>query len=150
MGVAGEHVDGLDVVAGDLELDDFIGAQLALLDEAVAGDDDEELPLGVVPVLAFGDAGTGDVDGDLAAIEGVDHLGEGATVIDIHLEREGYFLLGQVAEVGAVELLSKGALRDFRNHQGLRLFCKLFQQINNTTKSNLMCYWTVTISSYFF
>ena len=112
VGVAGEHVDGLDVVAGDLELNDLVRAQFALLDEAVSTYHNEELPLGVVPVLAFGDAGTGDIDGDLAAVEGVDQLGEGAAVIDIHLEREGHFLLGQVAEVGAVELLGKGALRD--------------------------------------
>ena len=131
-------MDGLDVVAGDLELDDFVGAQLALLDEAVAGDDDEELPLGVVPMLTFGDSGLADVNGDLAAIEGVDQLGEGAAVIDIHLEREGDFLLGQVAEVGAVELLGKGALRDFRNHQGLRLFCEGLEEFHNLAQGDVM------------
>ena len=73
VGVAGEHVDGLDVVAADFKFDGVVGAagggvgaDLAFLDEAVAGDDDEEFPFGVVPVLAFGDAGFGDVDADLA------------------------------------------------------------------------------------
>ena len=60
--VAGKHVDALDVVARDFKLDDFIRAELALLNEAVTADHDEELPLGVVPVLAFGDAGLADVD----------------------------------------------------------------------------------------
>ena len=55
VGVAGEHVDALDVVASDFKFDDFIGAQLALLDEAVTADNDEKLPLGVVPMLTFGD-----------------------------------------------------------------------------------------------
>ena len=36
VGVTREHVDSLDVVARDLELDDLVGAQLTLLDEAVA------------------------------------------------------------------------------------------------------------------
>ena len=83
----------LDILPRDFELQDFVGAQLALLDEAVAVDDNEELPLGVVPVLALGDAGTADVDGDLAAIEGVHQLGEGAAGVNIHLQGEGYFLL---------------------------------------------------------
>ena len=147
MGVTRKHVDGLDMVAGDLELDDFVGAQLALLDEAVAGDDDEELPLGVVPVLALGDAGLGDVDGDLAAIEGVDELGEGAAVVDVHLEREGDFLLGQVAEVGAVELLGKGALRDFRDHQGLGLLCKGLEEFHYLAQGDVMGHGTVAVAA---
>ena len=118
VGIARQHVHSLDIIARDFELQDFVGAQLALLDEAVAGDHNEELPLGVVPVLALGDAGTADVDGHLAAIEGVHQLGEGAAGVYIHLEREGYLLLGQVAEVGAVEFLGKGALRDFRDQEG--------------------------------
>ena len=49
-----QHVDALDVVARDLELDDpaFRVVEVALLDEAVPTDHNEELPLGVVPVLA--------------------------------------------------------------------------------------------------
>lgn len=34
--VAGQHVDALDVVATDFKLDDFVRAELAFLDEAVA------------------------------------------------------------------------------------------------------------------
>ena len=68
MRIARQHMDALDVVACDFKLYHLVGAELALLDEAVAGDYDEKLPLGVVPVLAFGDAGAGDVDGDLATV----------------------------------------------------------------------------------
>ena len=97
MGVAREHVDGLDVIAGDLEFDDFVGAELALLDEAVAGDDNEELPFGVMPMLPLRDARLGNVDRHLAGVQGVNKLREGAAVIDIHLQREGDLLLGEIA-----------------------------------------------------
>ena len=89
--------------------------QVPLLDKAVAFDHYELLELGVVPVLALGDAGLADVDAHLTGIEGVDQLGKGATVVHIHPEGEGYFLLGQVAEVGAVEFLGKAAGRNLGN-----------------------------------
>ncbi len=57
VGVAGEHLDCLDLLSGDFEVEDLVGADLAFLDERFAADDDEELPFGVVPVLSFGDAG---------------------------------------------------------------------------------------------
>lgn len=76
VGIAGEHDDGLDFVTTHLVVEDFVGTFLAELDEAVAGDDDELFPLGVVPMLALGDAGLGDVDAYLSAIEGVDKFGE--------------------------------------------------------------------------
>ena len=76
VGVAGEHDDTLDFVTTHLVVEDFVGAFLAELDEAVARDDDELFPLGVVPMLALGDAGLGDVDAYLSAIEGVDEFGE--------------------------------------------------------------------------
>jgi len=115
VGIARQHVDSLNLIPKDLELYDLVGAQLALLDQPMAGDYNEELPLGVVPVLAFGDARLGDVDAHLAAPKGVDQLGKGAAVVHIHLEGEGDFLLGQVAEVGAVEFLGKATGRDFGN-----------------------------------
>ena len=54
VGIAGEHVNGLDLVAAHLKLNDFIGTELALLNLAVTGNDYEELPLGVMPMFAFG------------------------------------------------------------------------------------------------
>ena len=66
------------------------------------GDDDEELPLGVVPVLTLGDAGFGDIDADLAAVEGVNQFGERATVVDVHLQGERNLILGEVAEKSAI------------------------------------------------
>ena len=70
MCIARQHVDALDVVARDLEFDDlpFGVVQVALLDEAVTTDHDEELPLGMMPVLPLGDARLADVDAHLTAV----------------------------------------------------------------------------------
>ena len=110
MGIAWEHVNGLDVVAIDLPFKHTPQwvVEIALLDESVTFDDDELLPFGVVPMLTFGDAWLADVDGDLTCVEGVHQLCEAATLIDVHLEREGGLLVGEIAEVGAVELLGEG------------------------------------------
>jgi len=145
--IAGEHVHGSYIITAYFPLQHTaLGVvEVTLLDKTVALHHNELLELGVVPVLALGDAGLGDVDAHLAGIEGVDQLGKGAAVVHIHLEGEGHFLLGQVAEVGAVELLGKATLRDFGNKQGLRLSSKLLQQFNYFAKRYLMCYWTVTV-----
>ena len=76
MGVAGEHMYALNVVASDFKLYDFICAEFTLLDKAVTADNDEELPLGVVPMLSFCDARLADVYRDLTAVESVHQLGE--------------------------------------------------------------------------
>ena len=61
VGVAGEHYYALYPVAADLVIDYLVRTLFTHLYEAVAGDDDELLPLGVVPVLPLGDARPGDV-----------------------------------------------------------------------------------------
>ena len=53
---AGDHVDGFDLVAADLKADFFIRVDIALLDQRVTANNNEELPLAVVPVLTLGDA----------------------------------------------------------------------------------------------
>ena len=62
VGVAWKHVYCLDLITRNLEVEDFVRAYSALLDKSVTAYDDEELPLGIVPVLAFGDARLADVD----------------------------------------------------------------------------------------
>ena len=96
VGVTGEHDDTLDFVTTHLVVEDFVGAFLAELDEAVARDDDELFPLGVVPMLSLGDAGLGDVDAYLSAVEGVNQFGERSTGIDVHLQVEDGLFLGKV------------------------------------------------------
>ena len=58
---ARQHVDGLDLVARDLELDHLIGADLAFLNKAMPRYHNEEFLLGVVPVLPLDDTGLGNV-----------------------------------------------------------------------------------------
>ncbi len=149
MGVAREHVDGLDVVAIDFPLQHFaLGiVQVPLLDEPVALDHNKLLELGVVPVLALGDTGLGDVDAYLTGIEGVHQLSEGAAVVHVHLEREGHFLLGQVAEVGAVELLGKAAGRDLGDHQSLGLFSEALEEFHNLAKGHMMGNGAVAVAA---
>ena len=55
VGVAGGHDDGLDFVTTNFIVQHFVCAFLAELDEAVARDDDELFPLGVVPMFTLGD-----------------------------------------------------------------------------------------------
>ena len=126
MGIAGEHVDGLDVIAINFPLQHaaFGVIEVTLLDEAVTLDHNELLKLGVVPVLALGYAGLGNVDAHLTGIKGVYQLGEAAAVIYVHPERECGLLVWQVAEVGTVEFLSKTADWNLRNHQCLGLGCE--------------------------
>ena len=93
VGIAGEHLDGLDFFAADFVVPDFVCAFLAQLDQAVAAYDDEGFPFAVVPVLALGHAGLGDVDAHLAAAERVHQFGERAALVDVHLEVvDGLFL----------------------------------------------------------
>ena len=127
MGMAGQHVNALDIITGYLKLNDFIRSQFAFLNQAMSGNDDEELPLGIMPMLAFGDAGFGDIDADLTTIQCMHQFRETAAVIDIHLQRECYFLFRQVAEVGRVEFLGEAVGGDLRNRQCLGLLCEPVQ-----------------------
>lgn len=120
MGVAGEHDDGLYAVAADFVLKHFVGAFAAHLDQAVTLDDDELLPLAVVPVLALGDSWPGDVDAHLAAIRSMHQLGEGAAGVGVHLQVEGGLVLGQVAQIGGEQALGQAACGNFGNRQRLR------------------------------
>ena len=94
--IAGQHVHGPDVLARDLELYHLVGADPALLYQAAAAHDDEELPLGVVPVLPLGHAGSRDVHAHLTAFLRTEDFGEAAPLVDVHLQREGDLLLREV------------------------------------------------------
>ena len=94
MGIAGQHMYRLDMFAANLKVEHFIGTHLPLLDEPVAADHHEELPLGMVPMLAFGDAGLGDVHTHLPTFVAAKQLRKGATVIHVHFQGKGRFLLG--------------------------------------------------------
>ena len=129
--VAGKHVDRLDVVAGDFELDDLVGAELAFLNQTMPRDHDKELPLGIMPMLPLRNPGLGDVNGDLAAVKRVNQLRERAAVVNVHLQRESDLLLREIAQIGRIQLLREAPRRNLRNHQRRRLRCERIQQIHN-------------------
>ena len=74
----GQHVDGLGLVAGHLKFQHLAAADAALLNQTVARNHDEKLPLRVVPVLTLCDAGLRDIDAELAAALGFEQLGKAA------------------------------------------------------------------------
>ena len=96
VGVAGEHDDGLDFVTTNFIVQHFVCAFLAELDEAVARDDVDLFPLGVVPMFTLGDTWLRDVDAYLSAVEGVNQFGERTAGIDVHLQVEDGLFLGKV------------------------------------------------------
>lgn len=155
--IAGKHDYGLDPVSTDFVLSDFglsVRAYLVgtgvfgpHLDEAVAFDYDELFPFGVVPMLAFGDAGFGDIDADLSAFGGVEQFSEAASCVLVHLEVEDGFVCGEVAEVCAVELFGEAVCRNFRNHQGLRHLLELVQQVNYLAEGGFVSHGTVAVAA---
>ena len=107
---AGNHVDSLNLIPGNLKLHRFPGVDIPFMNQAVTGDHNEKLPLGVVPVLPFGDTRAADVDAHLPTVGGMNQLGEGATVIHIHLESVLKPVRGQIAQVQGVQFLGEAAV----------------------------------------
>ena len=148
MSIAWKHIDGLDVVARNFVVPHFIGFLLAELNESVSADDNEGLPLAVMPMLTFGNPWFGDIDRDLTIIERMDELGEGSSVIYVHLEVNDYLFLGEVREIGGHELVLKGAFG--YGHCSLHLAClridgfsTLVDDVNNLAEGGLVDYRTV-------
>ena len=65
---ARDHVDSLDLITGNLKLHRFASVDIAFLNQTVTSHHNEQFPLGVVPMLALGDARTADVDGHLPTV----------------------------------------------------------------------------------
>ncbi len=100
---AGNHVDSLDLVSGNLKLYRFPGVNVALLNQAVTSNHDKQLPLGVVPVLPLGNARAADIDRHLTAIGGMHQFRERTAVIHIHLEGVLKLVGGQIGQVQRVK-----------------------------------------------
>ena len=67
-------MDALDIVTTHLKFNDFICTQFTFLNQAMTGYYNEQLPLGVLSVLSFGDARLTDIDAHLTCIEGMNQL----------------------------------------------------------------------------
>ena len=137
MRVAGDHLHGVHVRARDDVLVD--GELVALgvlphlpqLDARGAGDHQEPLPLAHVPVVALGDAGLRDVDGDLAALRRAQELGERAAVIHVRLEAVGEVPRLVVGQERAPELLGEGALRQVGHGKRLAAVAEAPEQVDD-------------------
>ena len=137
MRVAGNHLHGAHVGAGDGVLVDgervSIGVlpHLPQLDARGAGDHQEPLPLAHVPVVALGDAGLRDVDGDLAALRRAQELRERAARVRVGLQAVGEVPRLVVGQERAPELLGEGALRQVGHGKRLAAVAEAPEQVDD-------------------
>ena len=64
---AWDHVNRLDFFAGNHKFHRLAGVNISLPNQAVSGNHDKQLPLGIVPVLSLCDPWAADVNGYLSA-----------------------------------------------------------------------------------
>ena len=137
MRVAGDHLHSAHVRAGDGVLVDRERVALCVLphlpelDRRGAGDHQEPLPLAHVPVVALGDAGPRDVDGDLAALGRAQELGERAAVVHVGPEAIGEVPRLVVGQERAPELLGEGALGEVGHRERLAAVSESAQQVDD-------------------
>ena len=154
MGVAREHDDGLDFVARYFIVDN-LGIRVGFisqLNESVTRNDREILELAVVPVLALGDSGLGDIYAHLTMGESVEELGKAASCIDIHLVVVDGFLLWEIAEIGGHELVAEAALRESDHVDAVLIGCcigTLVDDVNDFTQSGFVSDWAVAVQVVF-
>ena len=79
-----KHMYRLNALARHVKGEHLIRADFALFDAADTGYHHKELPLGVVPMLALGDTGLGDIDAKLSAGSGLEQFRKTATVVHVH------------------------------------------------------------------
>lgn len=137
MRVAGDHLHGAHVRTRDNVLVDgervFIGVlpHLPQLDARGAGDHQEPLPLTHVPVVALGDAGLRDVDGDLAALRRAQELSERTAVVCVGFQIIGEMPRLVVGKERAPELLGEGALGEVGHRERLAAVAEAPQQVDD-------------------
>ena len=136
MRVAGDHLHGAhvrtrdDVLVDGERVSTGVLPHLPKLDGGGAGDHQEPLPLAHVPVVALGDAGLGDVDGDRAALRRAQELGERAAVVDIGLEAVGEVPRLVVGKERAPQLLGEGAVGQVGYRQRLAAVAEAPEQVD--------------------
>ena len=149
MRVARDHLHGTHVGTRDGVLVDgervSIGVlpHLPELDGGGAGDHQEPLPLAHVPVVALGDAGPRDIDGDLAALRRAQELGERAARVHVGLESVGEVPRLVVGQERAPELLGEGALGQAGHRERLAAVSETVQQVDDLAQRLHVGFWDV-------
>ena len=131
-------MDRLNFVPGNLKLHRFSGVNVPFLNQAMTSNHNEQLPLGVVPVLPLGDSGTADVDAHLSTVGGMNQLGKGATVVHIHLQSILEPVRRQIGQIQGVQLLGKRTVWHLGHHKRTRLRLELLQQIYDLAQRDLV------------
>lgn len=147
VGIAGKHVNGLYSFSTHLKFNDLVRPNLPFLNEAVTSDHNKELPLAVMPVLAFRDSRFGDIHRKLPMIRGFQQLGERTSIITVHLEIEGNLLFRKVGQIHGVKLLLEGTRRDCGHNQILRLIMEGVEKLNDATKCGFVSHRRIAITA---
>ena len=140
-------MDSLDLIPGNFKLHRFSGVDVPLLNQTMPCHHNEQLPLGVVPVLPLGDARAADVDAHLPTVSGMNQFRERTTVVHVHLQGILKLVRRQIGQVQGVQLLSKGAVRHFRHHERSRLCLELLQQVYNLAQRNLVGHGNTAVAT---
>ena len=118
-------------------VDHFSSPDLSELDKGLPAYHQKLLVLAVVPMVALGDSRLGDVHRELPPFFCAENLGEAATVVGVHLQSIAELVLGQVAQVGAVQHLLE-AVRHVGYREGCPALPELPQELNNPTQLHRM------------
>ena len=79
------HMNRFNLIAADFKFHGLTSVDVALLNESVPGNHNKQLPLRVVPVLAFCNTRFADIDRNLSTVLGVHQFRKAAAVVHIHL-----------------------------------------------------------------
>ena len=145
--VSGQHMNRLDVVTAYFKFDYLICSNFPLLNETVPRHNDKEFPLRIMPVLAFGNPRFGYIDRKLPMIDRFKNLSKAASVITVHFEIKRHLILGQIAQVHAVQFLLKTVWGNPRHDECLGLIMKSVKQLYNTPQRSLVGHWRITVTS---
>lgn len=143
----GDHVNGLDLLTADFKVDFFVRMDITLLDQRATADDNEKLPLRIMPVLTLGDTGLRNIHAELTVVGGFQQLGKGTSVVTVHLQRKLEIRRRKIAQIQAVQLLREAAVRNRRHHQRGVLRFELFEQIDDLAERDRIGQRNIAVSS---
>ena len=140
VGVPGQHVDGLDLVAGHLKLQHLVRCRCCAPESGRGrATTMKNSHLRVVPVLTLGDAGLRDVDAELAAVLGFEQLGKAAAGVLVLFQVEDDLLFRQIGQIRASTASWQSCPPEspaVTQRCGLSL--EPFQQVRNFAQCDLM------------